>query len=159
MPSTPGPTTTPQEWSSRLASLIATIRTDWDEHGIAAVIRKISDRPLAEVAHAALTAAITRTDQRTPAVIALDGKHWRLHGVERPAPPAPSSVIVTRCGHNLVGALCAECHPVERRGVSMPDDVRAKIRESVAAGKAAVAALDQNPPPPAHNQTETDAHA
>lgn len=74
-----GPMTTSSEWVERLAVLINVIRPDWGVRGIRAALRKVSNRPLRDVTLAAL-AATARTDQRTPAIIALDGEHWRQAG-------------------------------------------------------------------------------
>ena len=71
-----GPDTTTTHWIKRLATLIHEIRPDWAEPGIASALAKVSDRPLAEVAVAAIKAATTRTDQHTPAIIAMGGSHW-----------------------------------------------------------------------------------
>lgn len=75
-----GPDTTTTHWIKRLATLIHEIRPDWAEPGIASAIAKVADRPLAEVAVAAIKAATTRTDQRTPAIIAMGGSHWGTGG-------------------------------------------------------------------------------
>ena len=71
-----GPDTTTTHWIKRLATLIHEIRPDWAEPGIASALAKVADRPLAEVAVAAIKAATTRTDQRTPAIIGMGGSHW-----------------------------------------------------------------------------------
>lgn len=60
-----------------LAFLIHELRNEWDEHGTLVTLRKVTDRPLADVTLAALYCATRRTEQRTPACIALDGEHWR----------------------------------------------------------------------------------
>ena len=71
---------------AHLAYLVHHIRTDWDQPGIAAQLAKLHDRPLAAVALAAITAAATRPDQRTPAVIASAGSHWRDFPRHEPTP-------------------------------------------------------------------------
>ena len=71
-----GPDTTTTHWIKRLATLIHEIRPDWAEPGIASALAKVADRPLADVAVAAIKAATTRTDQRTPAIIGMGGSHW-----------------------------------------------------------------------------------
>ena len=75
-----GPDTTTTHWIKRLATLIHEIRPEWAEPGIASALTKVADRPLADVAIAAIQAATTRTDQRTPAIIAMGGSHWGTHG-------------------------------------------------------------------------------
>lgn len=59
-----------------LAFLVAQVRPGWDEPGVLAVLRRCSEKPLAQVAAAAIYCAHHRTDQRKPTVIALDGEHW-----------------------------------------------------------------------------------
>ena len=71
-----GPETTSMQWVKQLAVLIHEIRPEWAEPGIASALTKVADRPLADVAIAAIQAATTRTDQRTPAIIAMGGSHW-----------------------------------------------------------------------------------
>lgn len=75
-----------------LAVLVHEIRDEWDEHGALSVIRKLSDKPLADVAAAALYCAVKRTDQRTPACIGFPGEHWqaftRAAGQTTPPPAA-----------------------------------------------------------------------
>ena len=75
-----GPETTSMQWVKRLAVLIHEIRPEWAEPGIASALTKVADRPLADVAIAAIQAATTRTDQHTPAIIAMGGSHWGTHG-------------------------------------------------------------------------------
>ena len=119
-----GPQRVPTEWVARLANLVATLRSDWDEAGIRSVLHKVTDRPLGDVTIAAVTAALTRTDQRTPAVIATTGKHWPSYGAHTYAEPG----VVTYCEHGRPGALhCPDCQPAAER-VGMPDDLRAQLR-------------------------------
>ena len=75
-----GPQVTNGEWVHRLASLVHELRSDWQEPGIRSALAKVADRPLADVAIAAIQAATTRTDQRTPAIIAMGGSHWGTGG-------------------------------------------------------------------------------
>lgn len=89
-----GPPTTASVWLDRLAMLVSEIRPDWQTGGVRSALLKVADRPLREVALAAL-AATSRTDQHSPAVIALDGPHWRLPGIETRPPvvrPDPSEL-------------------------------------------------------------------
>ena len=94
-----------------LAAVVHEIRDEWDEHGITATLRRCSDRPLADVAAAALYAAIKRTDQRTPACIALPGEHWqaltRLRG-ETASAPEP------RCPDHGETLPCLTCQRASR---------------------------------------------
>ena len=60
-----------------LAYIVHDIRPDWDQAGILAVLQRHPDRtPLPDLAVAAIWAACTRTDQKTPAVIGRTGSHW-----------------------------------------------------------------------------------
>ena len=59
-----------------LSYIVHEIRTDWDEAGVLAVLHRNPDADLADLAHAAIHAAATRRDQRSPAVIGLAGSHW-----------------------------------------------------------------------------------
>ena len=136
-----GPRTVETAWIGRLASLVHAIRNDWDEQGIRSALLKVADRPLADVARAAISAT-SRTDQRTPAVIALDGEHWRAPGSAPTVTTAPG--IVTRCEHKLPGLSCTECYPrtVASRAVPTPEQKEA-IRAAVEAGRAELARIEK----------------
>lgn len=60
-----------------IAFLVNSVRPDWHTQGVLAVLRDCPTGDVASTAIAAL-AATRRRDQRTPALIALDGPHWRL---------------------------------------------------------------------------------
>ncbi len=132
-----GPPTVPTGWVSRLATLVSTIRHDWDEAGVRAALAKVVDRPLGVVSAAAINAALTRTDQRSPAIIAMSGTHWPADTQWRDV----SSNIVTWCDHSKPGTSCAECYPPKPAGVAMPPEVRERIRQDAAEGRAHVARL------------------
>lgn len=70
-----------------IAHLVHQVRADWDIPGIMAALRE-SPGGLADLVIAAVTAARDRRDQRTPAVIAMDGPHWRNSAPISPAEPA-----------------------------------------------------------------------
>ena len=123
-----GPSAVPQEWIGRLASLVATIRPDWQEPGIRAALHKVADRPLVDVAQAALAACL-RVDQRTPDVISRDGPHWPSGRQAQRTYTEPG--IVTRCDHGLIGARCDTCNPKTRQGVPCPPNLRATMREAI----------------------------
>lgn len=78
-----------------LAHIVACIRPDWDRHGIAAALAKHPCQELDVLAMQALVIAVTRSDQRTPAVLALDGDHTNRAraALSRPqvAPSAPGT--------------------------------------------------------------------
>lgn len=135
MTPTIGPPTTSSDWTRRLASLVATIRPDWDEHGVASVLRKVCDRPLAQVARAAIVCAIERTDQRTPACIALDGHHWADSPAKAPTRIDAAPLL---CEHGNRPARCEQCANVPRAAGPTPEQ-RAQIRAGIEAGKQATA--------------------
>ena len=76
----------------RLAVVVADVRrraggSTWELPGIYAQLAKLDHLPLHQVATAAIWAAL-RLDQRTPAVIAKEGPHWReLPGYKTPSGP------------------------------------------------------------------------
>ncbi len=133
---TPGPPTVTSEAADRLAVTIHELRPDWDRPGIRSALRKVADRPLGVVIIAATTAAMTRTDQRSPAVIAMTGAHWpTLNGAQ----PAREPGLVTYCEHGRPGALhCPDCRPPARRVGPTPEQ-RAQIRAGLREGHAATA--------------------
>ena len=96
-----GPDTTTTHWIKRLATLIHEIRPDWAEPGIASALAKVADRPLADVAVAAIKAATTRTDQRTPAIIGMGGSHWVQDASSSSSyrPAVANSPTCANCGY------------------------------------------------------------
>ncbi|MDI9627066.1 MAG: hypothetical protein QM286_00725 [Acidobacteriota bacterium] len=136
-----GPQTVTGEWTARLANLVHTLRPDWQEPGIKAALAKVADRPLIDVASAAI-AACRRTDQHTPAIIAASGNHW----------PDPTNAqrtyiepgIITRCQHGKPGIRCTECYPLRTHsGTGPTPEQKAAIRAAVAAGRAELARIEQ----------------
>ena len=121
-----GPQHLPTEWVARVASLVHAIRSDWDEPGVRSVLAKVADRTLGDVVIAAVTAALTRPDQRTPAVIAAAGSHWPNLGAHTYTEPG----IVTYCEHGRPGALhCPDCTPtVDRPGPDRIAEIRRAAR-------------------------------
>ena len=82
-----------------IAHLVARIRPEWHQTGVVAVLRDCPDDKLADTAIAALVCARDRNDQATPAVIALDGAHWRIGTSSGDEPDAkPALTPSTRCG-------------------------------------------------------------
>ena len=71
-----------------IAYLVNAIRPEWDRPGVERVLNRI-DTDLPSLAHAAIAAASTRRDQRTPAVIAMTGPHWTNCTGEKPAVGLP----------------------------------------------------------------------
>ena len=87
-------TPTRAQLNGAIAYLVAAIRaeagaTPWDRPGIEATLAKLDDQPLAAVAVAAIYAAATRPDQRTPSVIASSGSHWQAFPRHEPTPTPP----------------------------------------------------------------------
>ena len=76
-----------------LSYIVHEIRSDWDRAGILAVLQRQPDRTdLADLAVAAITAAHTRRDQRSPTVISYaTGSHWQhVPSGQRPAVDLPA---------------------------------------------------------------------
>lgn len=72
-----------------LARLVALLRPGWDVPGIASTLHATRHRaPAHEVAIAAIRCAMG--DARTPAVIAMDGPHWRGLPVAETRAPRPA---------------------------------------------------------------------
>lgn len=105
-----------------LAALVAAIRPDWDRPGILAILRRRPDRPLDQLAAAALWAA-TRTDQTTPALIDTDDgdAYDRIRGRHVDRTPVPGR---DRCPY----------HPDQPRTSCEPcaDHARAATRANTA---------------------------
>lgn len=129
-----------------LAFLVAQLRTEWAEPGILAALRKVSEHPLADVTAAALDCAVHRADQRSPAIIAMDGRHWtaldRMAGQDAAPPPPTQSVIVTYCAHGEPGSSCPECFPRTHHGALPTAEQRAAMRQAIADAKTETARLE-----------------
>ena len=121
----PGPSTTSTTWAHRLASLVHEIRPDWDEAGIRTALAQQGGRHLALVAFEAVAAAITRPDQRTPAIIAMDGRHRHL--LDPPGTPV-ATVHTLVCEHDQRPSRCPEC---QGRGVPCPPDLSRQMRAAI----------------------------
>lgn len=61
--------------AQEIAAAVNGRRPDWGTAGIMAALAKVQHRDATHVRTAAI-AATRRTDQHSPAVIALDGAHW-----------------------------------------------------------------------------------
>ena len=101
-----------------IAFLASAIRPDWRTTGIMAALRRRPDADIADLAIAAIWAAANRTEQHTPAVIALDGEHWHITG-GNPQPPAPQRLTDQetcgycyrdQTGHNQANTLVEQHH-------------------------------------------------
>lgn len=83
------------------ATLIATLRPDWDHRGILAAIQTAAPRHTApQIAIAAIHAATNPTN-RTPAVIPLNGPHWNTGPTTGPAdgPHDRRPCVICRAPH------------------------------------------------------------
>src|SRR5690554_111679 len=103
--------------AERLAAFLRTLRTDWDEPGIVAALARAKDRGDAyQIAIAAVRCAGDPTN-RTPAVIAMDGRHWRPPTADDPLKPPPTPVATSLdrrcdCGLWVVRGEPHRCAPV-----------------------------------------------
>lgn len=95
--------------ADHLAALVHRTRLDWDTPGIKAALWKVRDRPLALVAYAAVRAAQTASN-KTPAVIALDGPHWRAPtAAELPTPIPPRKCPTCGWFARTPEGACLDC--------------------------------------------------
>jgi hypothetical protein len=97
--------------AGHLAEAIARLRPDWQAPGILAALEKAvqrPDRPDAWQTIIATARAAAEPTNRTPAVIALDGQHWRPAHPDEAAKVTPTAVPLEDvvCGH--CGRLKAE---------------------------------------------------
>jgi hypothetical protein len=84
-----------------LAFVVNAVRPDWDRPGVLAKLNQATaaGKPLGQLAVAAIRAALDESN-RTPAVIPLDGAHWRdtpaprLEVTPVPKPYRPDPVVV-----------------------------------------------------------------
>lgn len=83
-----------QRGARALAAVIHEIRQGWDEAGIYAALEKATEavqcRNATQLVIAAIKAASDEKN-RTPAIIPLDGEHWRGPATERPATSGPEA--------------------------------------------------------------------
>jgi hypothetical protein len=101
------------EHAKHLTALICALRPDWDRPGVADAIWKARDKGNAlDVCAAAVKACVL--SNRTPAVIPLDGNHWRevTPAVSRPRAADKASHCET-CG--IVHTPLSPCSPPEQR--------------------------------------------
>jgi hypothetical protein len=84
---------------SAIAWLVSRLR-DWDAHGVAMTLARHPDQTVDVLAVQALIAAVTRLDQKTPAVLALDGDHTNRARIALSRPPVTPAPLT---GHELGG--------------------------------------------------------
>lgn len=88
--------------ATKLAAFIHTLRPEWDKPGILDAIGRARDRGApAEVAVAAIRCAVSG-QARTPAVIGMDGPHWREPERKH---TGPATLVTGRCRD------CGHLHP------------------------------------------------
>ena len=74
-----------------IAYLVNAINPKWDRSGVESLLSRIDPAiSLAAVTHAAVVAAATRRDQKTPAVIGMTGQHWNECTGEKPSLRLPA---------------------------------------------------------------------
>lgn len=105
MMTTANPPIATAEDRNALSWLVNRIRPDWDRKGIESALAKHACQTLDVLAAQALIAAVTRTDQRTPAVLGLDGDHTNRARVSLGAQPVTPSAPTGP----EAGAECATC--------------------------------------------------
>lgn len=96
--------------AKRLAELIHSLRGDWDVKGILAALYEAGGKGgNFDVAQAAIRAAASPAN-RTPAIIALEGPHWRFDEaiqIDRGRRGTTHPQVCTKCRHpHEFGAPC-----------------------------------------------------
>lgn len=132
-----------------LAAWLHELRDDWDTPGILTALgnaKNRPDRPDAYQIHTAAGRCAADPSNRTPAVIALDGRHWRPWQTDDPAepkgtptPPRVEHMRCTRCGFTVT----EPDHHCAPRGDHTAGAARA--RAELAAAK--TAQTSSEPPP------------
>lgn len=114
-----------------MAALIHALRPDWATPGILAAIRRDPDRPLDQLAAAAIYAT-TRRDQHSPHLINVDdGEAWdRLLGKHiGPQTPQPTRGCPYHPGQSRACPECAEhASTASKRAADHIAQIRATIR-------------------------------
>lgn len=94
--------------AKNLTLLLASIRGDWHPQGIIKSLQVAKDKgTAAEVAIAAIRAA-TNPKNRTPAIIPMDGEHWRPPTPKEPDRLPPRELWCP--DHNLPESKCKPQH-------------------------------------------------
>ena len=110
---------------SAIAHLVSRIRPDWDTHGNTVALAKHPDQSLDVLTLQALIAAVTRTDQKTPAILGLDGDHTNR---ARVALSKPVSVTAKLPGYAPLDPECGYPGCGVRQGKHLahviPSDIR-----------------------------------
>lgn len=119
--------------AKQLTALLESLRPDWDRPGISDAIWKARDKGSAiDVCVAAVKACVI--SNRTPAVIPLDGNHWR----DAQAAPKQRTTRMDdakRCDDcGIVHTSLSPCSPPARRSHGKPewfDAMRAQAEENL----------------------------
>jgi len=83
-----------------LSKFLHALNEEWDLAGIDAALGRARDlAPAADLACAAIRAAVT-VGNRTPAVIALPGPHWRVSNTEPRHTPRTAGERCSICGEH-----------------------------------------------------------
>ncbi len=108
--------------ATKLAALIHALRPDWDKPGILDALAKARNRGNASDVCIAAIRCATGGHARTPAVIALDGAHWRPPETK---PMGGSRVLVTgRCDD------CGHLHPPADPCIAPREQTQAAARRN-----------------------------
>lgn len=101
------------EHAKQLTPLVQALRPDWDRPGIADAIWKARDKGSAiDVCVAVVKACVL--SNRTPAVIPLDGNHWRETTTQTRRPGmADKAKHCDECG--IVHTALSPCSPPDKR--------------------------------------------
>jgi len=108
---------------SAIAHLVSRMRPDWDTHGNTVALAKHPDQSLDVLALQAIIAAVTRTDQKTPAILGLDGDHTQRARVALSKPQVTPRPLTTaeyggECGYPGCG-LWEAMH----KGARIPSEI------------------------------------
>ena len=123
------------EHAKHLTALVQSLRPDWDRPGVADAIWKARDKGSAiDVCAAAVKACVL--SNRTPAVIPLDGNHWResVAAVGRPR-AADKASHCESCG--IVHTPLSPCSPPAERAHGRGAELaRAALKQALEKGGA-----------------------
>ncbi len=101
-----------------LAAYLHLLRPDWDEPGTVHALGMARDRGDAYLISVAAIRCAGDPSNRTPAIIALDGQHWRPRSDDDEAEPTytPAAVDDMRCAHCGRWIVRAEPHQCGKLG-------------------------------------------
>lgn len=123
--------------AEQLAAFIHSLRPDWDMPGIVVNLAKAKDRGDTYIVAIAAIRAAAAPGNRTPAIIAMDGFHWRPPRDDDPAEPrrtpTPTAVGDMRCPHCGVWVVRNEPHRCAH--VANPVEGAARARAALAAAR------------------------